>query len=143
VPTDMVLPTAGAAEAFPLVATLEPRHAIVVHPQFTEPEAALRAAGISVGRHILNVSDGFALDPDLVPDDADLVVVGNPTNPTGRLHPATDLLALRRPGRILVVDEAFMDATDESQSLIGSDMDDLLVLRSMTKTYGLAGIRAG
>ena len=143
VPTDMVLPTAGAAEAFPLVATLEPRHAIVVHPQFTEPEAALRAAGISVGRHILNVSDGFALDPDLVPDDADLVVVGNPTNPTGRLHLATDLLALRRPGRVLVVDEAFMDATDESQSLIGSDMDDLLVLRSLTKTYGLAGIRAG
>ncbi|NFW08197.1 aminotransferase class I/II-fold pyridoxal phosphate-dependent enzyme, partial [Staphylococcus aureus] len=101
-------PTAGAAEAFPLVATLEPRHAIVVHPQFTEPAAALRAAGISVGRHILNVSDGFALDPDLVPDDADLVVVGNPTNPTGRLHLATDLLALRRPGRVLVVDEAFM-----------------------------------
>ena len=98
---------------------------------------------MNVSRHILKASDGFALDPVLVPDDADLVIVGNPTNPTGRLHPATDLLALRRPGRILVVDEAFMDATDESQSLIGSGMDDLLVLRSLTKTYGLAGIRAG
>ena len=143
VPTDMVLPTAGAAEAFPLVAALKPWHAVVIHPQFTEPEAALRAAGMNVSRHILKASDGFALDPVLVPDDADLVIVGNPTNPTGRLHPATDLLALRRPGRILVVDEAFMDATDESQSLIGSGMDDLLVLRSLTKTYGLAGIRAG
>ena len=143
VPTDMVLPTAGAAEAFPLVGALKPRHAVVIHPQFTEPEAALRAAGMNVSRHILKASDGFALDPVLVPDDADLVIVGNPTNPTGRLHPATDLLALRRPGRILVVDEAFMDATDESQSLIGSGMDDLLVLRSLTKTYGLAGIRAG
>ncbi|EGR96724.1 cobyrinic acid a,c-diamide synthase [ [[Propionibacterium] namnetense SK182B-JCVI] len=143
VPTDMVLPTAGAAEAFPLVAALKPRHAVVIHPQFTEPEAALRAAGMNVSRHILKASDGFALDPVLVPNDVDLVIVGNPTNPTGRLHPATDLLALRRPGRILVVDEAFMDATDESQSLIGSGMDDLLVLRSLTKTYGLAGIRAG
>ena len=143
VATDMVLPTAGAAEAFPLVGALKPRHAVVIHPQFTEPEAALRAAGMNVSRHILKASDGFALDPVLVPDDADLVIVGNPTNPTGRLHPATDLLALRRPGRILVVDEAFMDATDESQSLIGSGMDDLLVLRSLTKTYGLAGIRAG
>ncbi|WCC80328.1 cobyrinate a,c-diamide synthase [Cutibacterium equinum] len=140
---DSVLPTAGAAEAFPLIATTQPRHAVVVHPQFTEPEAALRAAGIDVDRVILKASDGFALDPGLVPEDADLVIVGNPTNPTGRLHPAADLLALRRPGRILVVDEAFMDATDESQSLIGSDMDDLLVLRSLTKTYGLAGIRAG
>ena len=143
VPTDMVLPTAGAAEAFPLVSALEPCHAVVVHPQFTEPEAALRVAEINVARHILKASDGFALDPALVPDNADLVIVGNPTNPTGRLHPATDLLALRRPGRILVIDEAFMDATDESQSLIGCDMDGLLVLRSLTKTYGLAGIRAG
>ncbi|MSS45104.1 cobyrinate a,c-diamide synthase [Cutibacterium sp. WCA-380-WT-3A] len=143
VPTDMVLPTAGAAEAFPLIAALEPRRAVIVHPQFTEPEVALRGAGVSVNRYILKASDGFTLDPALVPDDADLVIIGNPTNPTGRLHPATDLTALRRPGRILVVDEAFMDATDESQSLIGGDMGDLLVLRSLTKTYGLAGIRAG
>lgn len=141
--TDMVLPTSGAAEAFPLIATTQPHHAAVIHPQFTEPEAALRSAGIDVDRVILNASDGFALDPALVPEDADLVIVGNPTNPTGRLHPASDLLTLRRPGRILVVDEAFMDATDESQSLIGNDMGNLLVLRSLTKTYGLAGIRAG
>ncbi|MDN6556081.1 MAG: aminotransferase class I/II-fold pyridoxal phosphate-dependent enzyme, partial [Acidipropionibacterium acidipropionici] len=40
-------------------------------------------------------------------------------------------------------DEAFMDATDGAQSLIGPSMDGALVLRSLTKTYGLAGIRAG
>ncbi|MDO4412891.1 cobyrinate a,c-diamide synthase [Cutibacterium sp.] len=140
---DKVLPTAGAAEAFLLIAATGPRHAVVVHPQFTEPEAALRATGIDVERVILDVSDEFALNPAHVPEAADLVVIGNPTNPTGRLHPASDVLALRRPGRVLVVDEAFMDATDESQSLIGEDMDDLLVVRSLTKTYGLAGIRAG
>src|SRR6202161_4368951 len=43
---DEVLLTAGAAEAFVLLArALRPRHAVVVHPQFAEPEAALRAAG--------------------------------------------------------------------------------------------------
>jgi histidinol-phosphate aminotransferase len=43
---DEILLTAGAAEAFVLLArALRPRHAVVVHPQFTEPEAALRAAG--------------------------------------------------------------------------------------------------
>ena len=51
---DEVLLTAGAAEAFVLLArALRPRHAVVVHPQFTEPEAALRAAGHQVDRVIL------------------------------------------------------------------------------------------
>ena len=45
-----------------------------------------------------------------MPDEADLVVVGNPTNPTAVLHAREELLALRRPGRTIVVDEAFADA---------------------------------
>ena len=46
-----VLLTAGAAEAFVLLArTLTPRRAVVVHPQFTEPELALTAAGHPVRR---------------------------------------------------------------------------------------------
>ena len=84
-----VLLTAGAAEAFVLLArALRPRHAVVVHPQFTEPEAALREAGHQVERVLLSAADGFRLDPGPVPEDADLVVVGNPTNPTSVLHPA-------------------------------------------------------
>ena len=83
---DEVLLTAGAAEAFVLLArALRPRRAVVVHPQFTEPEAALRAAGHQVGRVILPFP--FTLGPGLVPDDADLVFVGNPTNPTSVAHP--------------------------------------------------------
>jgi len=46
-----VLLTAGAAKAFVLIArAFAPRHAVVVHPQFTEPELALRAAGHAVER---------------------------------------------------------------------------------------------
>ena len=67
-----------------------------MHPQFTEPEAALRAAGHEVGRVLLRPEEGFRLDPTTVPKDADLVVVGNPTNPTSVLHPAGTLAALAR-----------------------------------------------
>lgn len=140
-----VLLTAGAAEAFMLVArAFAPAHAVVVHPQFTEPEAALRAVGHRVERVLLDRAAGFALDPAVVPDHADLVVVGNPTNPTSVLHPALAVAALARPGRILVVDEAFMDAAPgEPESLAGTDLPGLIVVRSLTKTWGLAGLRVG
>ncbi|MFI9615929.1 Rv2231c family pyridoxal phosphate-dependent protein CobC [Streptomyces sp. NPDC052023] len=143
---ERVLLTAGAAEAFVLLArALKVRHPVVVHPQFTEPEAALRDAGHTVGRVLLRETDGFRLDPAAVPEDADLVVIGNPTNPTSVLHPASAVARLARPGRTLVVDEAFMDAVPgERETLAGrTDVPGLVVLRSLTKTWGLAGLRVG
>jgi histidinol-phosphate aminotransferase len=144
-PADEVLLTSGAAEAFVLLArTARPRRAVVVHPQFTEPEAALLAAGHDVERVLLAAADGFRFDPAFVPADADLVIVGNPTNPTGVLYPAALLAALARPGRILVVDEAFMDAVPgQAESLVAARLPGLVVLRSLTKTWGLAGLRIG
>lgn len=140
-PVDEVLVTAGAAEAFVLIArSMRPRHAVVVHPSFTAPEAALLHAGCHVERVML--PPPFTLDPVRVPPEADLVVVGNPTNPTGVLHPRDVLHALVKPGRVLVVDEAFMDfAPPGEQSLAGAP--DVLVVRSLTKMWGLAGLRVG
>ena len=141
-----VLLTAGAAESFTLVArALSPRRAVVVHPSFTEPEAALRAAGHPVERLLLRPEDGYRLDAGAVPEDAELVVLGNPTNPTSVLHPAGTLAGLVRPGRVVVVDEAFADTVPgEPESLTSlADLSGLLVVRSLTKTWGLAGLRVG
>ncbi|SDF60699.1 Rv2231c family pyridoxal phosphate-dependent protein CobC [Klenkia brasiliensis] len=142
-PVEEVLLTAGAAETFTLVArALRPRRAVVVHPSFTEPEAALRAHGHPVHRHLL-APPSYRLTPP--PGDADLVVLGNPTNPTSVLHPAADVAALCRPGRTVVLDEAFADTDPgEPQSLAARrDLPGLLVVRSLTKTWGLAGLRVG
>ncbi|MBM7519857.1 histidinol-phosphate/aromatic aminotransferase/cobyric acid decarboxylase-like protein [Nocardioides nitrophenolicus] len=142
-PEEGVLVTAGAAEAFTLVARLRAwRRPVVVHPQFTEPHAALEQAGHRVTSLLLR--EPFALDPSQVPEDADLVVIGNPTNPTGVLHPAALIRELRRPGRLVVVDEAFMDCVPgEPESLAGVSLDGVVVLRSLTKHWGIPGIRAG
>ncbi|MFD5426962.1 Rv2231c family pyridoxal phosphate-dependent protein CobC [Streptomyces sp. NPDC127084] len=145
-PVERVLLTAGTAEAFVLLARgLRVSRPAVVHPQFTEPEAALRDAGHQVARVVLREEDGFRLDPRAVPEDADLVVLGNPTNPTSVLHPAATITRLARPGRILVVDEAFMDAVPGERESLASvtDVPGLVVLRSLTKTWGLAGLRIG
>ncbi|MDO5067909.1 MAG: cobyrinate a,c-diamide synthase [Propionibacteriaceae bacterium] len=140
-----VLPVAGVAEAFTLIARgLSHRHPVVVHPQFTEPEAALRAAGVVPGRVLTWPEDGFAFQAERVPGGADLVMIGNPTNPTGVLHPAEEIRRCCRPGRVVVVDEAFMDAVPgESESMLVGGLTGLLVLRSLTKTWGLAGLRVG
>lgn len=163
-PADEVLATAGAAEAFTLLARARDwQHPVVVHPQFTEPDVALRQAGHDP--HHVRLGHDFALEPDRVPDDADLVVVGNPTNPTGVLHPAWAIRALARPGRVVVVDEAFMDAVPGEQHSFagapagvpfdgaleppgrgrqtGTALPGVLVVRSLTKLWSIPGVRAG
>jgi histidinol-phosphate aminotransferase len=140
-----VLVLAGAAEGFALLPALSPRFAVVVHPGFTEPEVALRTAGVPVHRVLTDAAHGHRLRPESMPDEADLVVIGNPTNPTSVLHPAATLRALARPGRVLVVDEAFADTLPGEPESLASDRDTegLLVLRSLTKTWALPGLRAG
>jgi histidinol-phosphate/aromatic aminotransferase/cobyric acid decarboxylase-like protein len=139
-----VLTLNGACEAFWVIAhALRPRVAACVHPSFTEPEAALRACGAEVARVARDPAD-WSLDPDAVPPRAEVVVVGNPNNPTGALDPTDAILALLRPGRLVVVDEAFMDfVPDDRASVASIAHDGLLVVRSVTKLWSLAGIRAG
>ena len=133
---------AGASEGFALLANLRPQLAALVAPSFTEPEAVLTAAGVRL-RHVV-LGYPFHLAGADVPADADLVVVGNPTNPTSVLHPRSDILALRRPGRIVVVDEAFADAVPgEPESLARAALPDVVVLRSLTKTWSIPGLRVG
>jgi histidinol-phosphate/aromatic aminotransferase/cobyric acid decarboxylase-like protein/adenosyl cobinamide kinase/adenosyl cobinamide phosphate guanylyltransferase len=140
-----VVPTNGAAEALWLLpAALRPGLAACVHPAFTEAEAALRAHGVAVARVLRDPERGFALDPAAVPAAADLVVLGNPASPSGTLDPAAALLALRRPGRVVVVDEAFMDLVPgEPGSLAGERLHDVVVVRSLTKALAIPGLRAG
>lgn len=139
---DEVALLAGAAEGFALLPDLRPRRAALIAPSFTEPEAVLAAAGVPFDHVVLDPP--YTLAADAVPAEADLVVVGNPTNPTGVLHTREQLLALRRPGRIVVVDEAFADAVPgERGSLAADPLPDVLVLRSLTKTWALAGLRVG
>ena len=78
--------------------------------------------------------------------DARIAIVVNPNNPDGRVVAKDALLALadrlRRRGGLLVVDEAFMDVAPEGASLSAqAEHDNIVVLRSFGKFYGLAGLR--
>jgi histidinol-phosphate/aromatic aminotransferase/cobyric acid decarboxylase-like protein len=126
-----VLPLNGACEAFWLLAhALRPRAAAVVHPAFTEPEAALRAVGARLVR-VMREPELWTFDRTEIPDDVDLVVLGNPNNPTGAIDPS-----LRLDGALVVVDGSFAD-------FVPFDPEADVVVRSLTKLWNLAGIRAG
>jgi histidinol-phosphate aminotransferase len=138
---DEVVLLNGAAQGFSLVAqVLAPKWPAVVHPQFLEAERALPGAV----RIVLPVP--FALQDADIHAATDLVVVGNPTNPTGVLHPRAAIRALAAPGRTVLVDEAFMDfVPGEPESLAngGAADEDVIVLRSLTKILAVPGLRVG
>jgi histidinol-phosphate aminotransferase len=133
----------GASQAFWLAAALGPRRPLCVHPSFTEPEVALRAVRRPPCRVVLDAP--WRLRATDVPEDADLVVVGNPTNPTGVLHHRHELAALCRPGRVTLVDESFMDfVPGEPETLAAErELPGLVVARSLTKLHAIPGLRAG
>ncbi|WP_158521515.1 threonine-phosphate decarboxylase [Kushneria konosiri] len=74
------------------------------------------------------------------------MVVINPNNPGGQHIAPCDLRALaaslQQKGTVMVVDEAFVDATPE-QSLLPNIADNVIILRSLGKFFGLAGLRLG
>ena len=121
------------------------RTPVVVHPQFTEPEAALRAAGHAVHRVVLARSRSRSTRDSSRPT-ADLVMLGNPTNPTSVAHPPPSIAALARPGpragggRGVRRHRCSPPAGRRSPTLACRAS---LVLRSLTKTWGLAGLRVG
>ena len=126
---DQVVLLAGAAEGFTFIANLGWRNATVIHPGFTEPEHALRLAGVPVTRAIMRPP--FTALPAIAPTH--LAVLGCPINPTGTV------VAPKLPADFLLVDEAFADVTDVSLT----HPPHAFVTRSLTKTWNLAGLRAG
>jgi cobalamin biosynthetic protein CobC len=103
----------------------------IVGPTYAEHELCWRRAGHDT-----------AVVPDIVDaSGADIVVVVNPDNPTGRLIAPRTLRAVETA--LLVVDEAFIDFLPTEASLAGDLPANTVVLRSFGKTYGLAGVRLG
>jgi threonine-phosphate decarboxylase len=81
------------------------------------------------------------------PGTANVSFVCNPNNPTGELYSRAEILARAREaashGGILFVDEAFIELADPSQSVVDEHNESLFVLRSLTKSFAVPGIRFG
>jgi len=132
-----VVPAGGMQILVTLIAgAVPPSLARIVGPTYAEHARVLSLAGHDV-----------EMVPDLAPlGEAALGLVVNPNNPDGRVFARADLLAVasrqRKSGGMLIVDEAFMDVGPREESLSGDvEEANVIVLRSLGKAYGLAGLR--
>lgn len=136
-----VVPTAGGLEAIRLAiqTTVAPGESVLVpYPSFGEYAREVKLQGATP----LFVPYDELLDAD--PADQSLAIICNPNNPTGDTYDASELRAFveqcQDAETIVLVDEAFLGFTDEP-TLAG--MDGVVVARSLTKLFGLPGLRAG
>ena len=134
-----------------IVQTLKPKKVLIPAPTFCEYERALNNNNVSINFYKLKEKQEFLVSLDeIIPQLAgiDLVFLCNPNNPIGTFLPKKEMLTLvkevQRRKIFLVLDEAFIDLYEED-SLIKEvkNYDHLIILRSLTKFYGLPGLRIG
>lgn len=141
------LPVAGSQAAIrALPGLLRPGRVGIAALGYSEYAPAFARAG----HEVVLLDEAAFLDPRLA-DRLDHLVVVNPNNPTGRRIERQRLLdwhaVLRAHGGTLVVDEAFADADADGGARMSLAPDSgapgLVVLRSLGKFFGLAGVRCG
>ena len=143
----------GSNELFYLIPrALKPKQGILLQPTFSEFKDALCNANVEVVE-IVNDSGRFPIiNKDirrLKNIKEGMVFLCNPNNPTGQLTLKEEILELVKDNtnRLIVVDEAFMDFVDEDEKYSAIKeaplMDNLIVVRSLTKFYGFPGLRLG
>jgi threonine-phosphate decarboxylase len=151
-PASVICGNGSTELIYAVVKALRPRRVLVPAPAFSEYERACRVHSDAVVIHLPLMRD---VDFDIGADEfiramegCDLAFLCNPNNPTGRLVPEGDLMRIAAAARdvrcYFILDEAFIDFMP-GKSLVRqvAEHPRLIVLRSMTKFYALAGLRLG
>lgn len=149
-----LLPTAGAIEGIYCCAQLFQKAKVAIsEPAFGDYYRAFNAVGARVERIAFEPQEWNNF-PGVLREkfsDFEVVIFGNPNNPTGTFIPKkqliNDLLKFTTPGQAVIVDEAFIEFTakGEQESLLSvlSSQPNLIVIRSLTKSWRIPGLRLG
>lgn len=153
IPERCVLPGNGSTELIYLIPRVfKPRKALMVIPTFSEYRNALELVGCNTDTFLLSEDNGFNLEVErligALEGRCDILYICNPGNPTGALVSKDAILGIvdkaSSYGILCIVDEAFIDFTeDESVKKAAIERTNLIVLRSMTKFFGIPGMRVG
>ncbi|GFE60282.1 threonine-phosphate decarboxylase CobD [Geobacter sp. AOG2] len=152
-PADRFVVANGSTELiYQLPAVLSGRRALLAAPCFSEYERALKRQQWETDYFLLSPEDGFSLDAGRLEaklaEGYDAFYLCNPGNPSGTLYPPHTVEQVcelcNAAGTFLVLDEAFMDFCEEASAKHAvATSDNVLILRSMTKFFGIPGLRLG
>ena len=152
---DQVTISAGSAEALSAIALLCGQKGPIIAPRLSFDETLLYAQRLGLAElDLVPMAPDLSIDFDAlearVTTETGLVQICNPNNPTGILTEATQLkAAVKRMARYttVVVDEAYMELTDAPETNTCIDLvkqgHDVIVARTFSKLYGMAGLRVG
>jgi threonine-phosphate decarboxylase len=151
---DYILPTSGASEALYLAARLfTGRQAAIIEPGFSDYSRSFETVDCEC-RHI-TLTQTMWFEPvekwAHYLEPFDVVVLGNPNNPTGSLQRRDDFTRLFEDkgwrSKSWIIDEAFMELIDvpDNQTLLSvmEKFPSLIVVRSLTKSWRIPGLRLG
>ena len=147
-PKETILCGAGSDELIDLLFRLfcTPKtNVIECDPTFGMYSFCARITGaqiISVPRDNNFEIDINAVKSAITPDTR-IIFINSPNNPTGNLAKQNDIETLLATGLIVVIDEAYYEFTDKSFAKLVLQHNNLIVLRTMSKWAGLAGLRIG
>ncbi len=152
-PTEKIVVGNGAAEIIKIISGSLAKKIIVPVPSFNE------YANAAPKGHVVEFPldfPSFKLDVDKFADEAinvgaDMAVVVTPNNPTSMLVPKADLIRLaerlKASNCMLIIDESFLDFADNKEKIsLEQDIDkypNMAILKSMSKAYGICGLRIG
>lgn len=151
---DQIIIGNGAAELiYTWCNAVQPKKAMIVIPAFSEYERALKNQNTEIVHHLLSEADDFLPDGSVLTAVSahrpDALFLCDPNNPTGRAMPddlLDEILTLcdRLDTRVFL-DECFYDLTGRSQNIrkLLTDHPRLFILKALTKTFALAGLRIG
>lgn len=150
---ERIIITNGASELIYLLSkSLLSSPCLIPSPTFSEYAYSMESSGKVVRYLKLREDENFRIHLDgilQVLDGLASIFICNPNNPTGNLIRYEELMRIideaGRRGVMVVVDEAFIefDPMSHSSSLINEDLENLFVIRSMTKFFSIPGLRLG
>lgn len=154
VASDKICVGNGASDViFRTVFTLKPKKALVLAPMFGEYEAALKCVDAKIDYYQMNHTDFKVKDDimDQITEEVDMLCICNPNNPTGTLMPKEQVLKVlehcEKNDCWMVVDECFLEFVQNGEDYSAMDCLEnssrLIIIKSFTKMYGIAGLRLG